>query len=49
VAQLAAWRAEGRLTSLDDVATGGVAAFPDTLMRLFRGENRGKLVLKIAD
>ncbi|MFE5191539.1 NADP-dependent oxidoreductase [Streptomyces sp. NPDC056628] len=49
VAQLAAWRAEGRLTSLEDVATGGVAAFPDTLMRLFRGENRGKLVLKIAD
>ncbi|MFE1459861.1 NADP-dependent oxidoreductase [Streptomyces nigra] len=49
VAQLAAWRAEGRLISLDDVATGGVAAFPDTLMRLFRGENRGKLVLKIAD
>ncbi|MEU6546203.1 NADP-dependent oxidoreductase [Streptomyces sp. NPDC046859] len=49
VAQLAAWRAEGRLTSLEDVATGGVAAFPDTLMRLFRGENRGKLVLQIAD
>ncbi|KUL70639.1 MULTISPECIES: NADP-dependent oxidoreductase [unclassified Streptomyces] len=49
VARLAAWRAEGRLTSLEDVATGGVAAFPDTLMRLFRGENHGKLVLKIAD
>jgi len=49
VAQLAKWRAEGRLISLEDVATGGVAAFPDTLMRLFRGENRGKLVLKIAD
>ncbi|KAB2976674.1 NADP-dependent oxidoreductase [Streptomyces sp. SS1-1] len=49
VARLARWRAEGRLTSLEDVATGGVAAFPDTLMRLFRGENRGKLVLKIAD
>ncbi|MFD7692598.1 NADP-dependent oxidoreductase [Streptomyces sp. NPDC059805] len=49
VARLAAWRAEGRLTSMEDVATGGVAAFPDTLMRLFRGENRGKLVLKIAD
>ncbi|MFE7890321.1 NADP-dependent oxidoreductase [Streptomyces sp. NPDC057412] len=49
VARLARWRAEGRLTSLEDVATGGVAAFPETLMRLFRGENRGKLVLKIAD
>ncbi|MEU6534120.1 NADP-dependent oxidoreductase [Streptomyces sp. NPDC046928] len=49
VARLAQWRTEGRLTSLEDVATGGVTAFPDTLMRLFRGENRGKLVLKIAD
>jgi NADPH-dependent curcumin reductase CurA len=49
VAQLATWRAQGRLKSLEDVVPGGVAAFPETLMRLFRGENRGKLVLKIAD
>jgi len=49
VAQLAAWQAEGRLTSLEDVVSGSVADFPDTLMRLFRGENHGKLVLEIAD
>ncbi|MET7699368.1 NADP-dependent oxidoreductase [Streptomyces sp. NPDC005485] len=49
VAQLAAWRAEGRLTSLEDVVSGSVTDFPDTLMRLFRGENHGKLVLRIAD
>ncbi|MDT9701217.1 NADP-dependent oxidoreductase [Streptomyces sp. P17] len=49
IAQMATWREEGRLTSLEDVVTGGVADFPDTLMRLFRGENHGKLVLKIAD
>ncbi|GLW46515.1 NADP-dependent oxidoreductase [Streptomyces sp. NBRC 14336] len=46
---MAAWRAEGRLKSLEDVVSGSVDDFPDTLMRLFRGENRGKLVLKIAD
>ncbi|MEV8433295.1 NADP-dependent oxidoreductase [Streptomyces chartreusis] len=49
IAQLAKWRAEGRLTSLEDVVSGSVAEFPETLMRLFRGDNRGKLVLKIAD
>ncbi|SBT90198.1 hypothetical protein GA0115233_101640 [Streptomyces sp. DI166] len=49
IAKMAAWRAEGRLKSLEDVVSGSVDDFPDTLMRLFRGENRGKLVLKIAD
>ncbi|MET7620120.1 NADP-dependent oxidoreductase [Streptomyces sp. NPDC005408] len=49
VTELAGWRAAGRLRSVEDVVSGGVAAFPDTLMRLFRGENLGKLVLKIAD
>lgn len=49
IAQLAKWRAEGWLTSLEDVVSGSVAEFPETLMRLFRGDNRGKLVLKIAD
>jgi NADPH-dependent curcumin reductase CurA len=34
---------------LEDVVSGSVAEFPETLMRLFRGDNRGKLVLKIAD
>ena len=28
---------------------GGVETFPETLLRLFRGENLGKLVLKVAD
>ncbi|MDL2076027.1 NADP-dependent oxidoreductase [Streptomyces sp. GXMU-J15] len=49
IARMAAWRAEGRLKSLEDVVSGSVEDFPDTLMRLFRGGNRGKLVLKIAD
>ncbi|MER5970593.1 NADP-dependent oxidoreductase [Streptomyces sp. NPDC002055] len=48
-AQLAEWQAEGRLTSVQDVVEGTVADFPETLLRLFRGENTGKLVLTIAD
>jgi NADPH-dependent curcumin reductase CurA len=49
VAQMAAWMEQGKLSAHEDVVTGSVADFPDTLLRLFRGENLGKLVLKIAD
>jgi len=37
------------MKSREDVAPGGVAAFPATLSKLFSGENFGKLVLKISD
>lgn len=47
--KLAEWLAAGRLRSMEDVVSGGVAAFPETLLRLFRGENLGKLVLKVGD
>ena len=33
----------------EDVVSGGVEAFPETLLKLFRGENFGKLVLQVAD
>jgi NADPH-dependent curcumin reductase CurA len=46
--EMAGWMADGRLKSREDVATGGIAAFHDALLRLFRGENLGKLVLKVA-
>ena len=46
--EMGGWLAAGKLTSFEDVATGGVAQFPDTLLRLFRGENTGKQVLEIA-
>ncbi|MGP4002354.1 NADP-dependent oxidoreductase [Streptomyces sp. 8N706] len=49
IEQLAKWLADGRLTSKEDIVDGGVSAFPDTLLKLFRGENTGKLVLKVAD
>jgi NADPH-dependent curcumin reductase CurA len=47
-AEMAGWMREGRLKSFEDVATGGIDAFPETLLRLFRGENLGKLVLEVA-
>lgn len=45
--EMAGWMREGRLRSFEDVASGGVAAFPETLLRLFSGENLGKLVLEV--
>ena len=40
------WMQAGKLRSREDVAVG-LENFPDALLRLFRGENLGKLVLKI--
>jgi NADPH-dependent curcumin reductase len=37
------------LKSREDIVEGGIAAFPQTLNKLFAGENFGKLVLKVAD
>lgn len=46
--ELAGWIGAGRLQAREDVVDGSVQDFPDTLLRLFRGENTGKLVLRIA-
>jgi len=45
--ELAGWMAAGRLVSREDIVTG-LAQFPDALLMLFRGENMGKLVLRVA-
>jgi hypothetical protein len=45
--EMAGWLQEGRLKSFEDVASGGVTKFPETLLRLFNGENLGKLVLEV--
>jgi NADPH-dependent curcumin reductase CurA len=45
--EIAGWMKEGRLISREDVVEGGVHAFPDTLLKLFAGENIGKLVLHV--
>ena len=47
--ELGGWVASGKLSPREDIATGGLEMFPDTLLRLFRGENTGKLVLRVAD
>jgi NADPH-dependent curcumin reductase CurA len=49
VGEMAGWRADGTLKTREDVVEGGIDDFVDTLLKLFRGENLGKLVLKLAD
>ncbi|HEY5336219.1 MAG TPA: NADP-dependent oxidoreductase [Mycobacteriales bacterium] len=46
--EMAGWMREGRLVSREDVVRGTVDDFPATLLRLFAGENTGKLVLQIS-
>jgi NADPH-dependent curcumin reductase CurA len=45
-AELAGWLAEGKLKAEVDVVTD-LATFPEALLKLFRGENTGKLVLQV--
>jgi NADPH-dependent curcumin reductase CurA len=47
VKDLAGWLREGELISREDVIAGGVRDFPDALLKLFAGENVGKLVLSV--
>lgn len=46
--EMAGWLAAGKLKSREDIVEG-FETFPDTLLRLFRGENVGKLMLKLRD
>ena len=45
---MAGWIAAGKLKSHEDIVDG-IATFPETLLKLFEGENFGKLVLQVAD
>jgi NADPH-dependent curcumin reductase CurA len=45
-AEMAAWMAAGKLKSREDIVEG-LATFPETLVKLFKGENNGKLMLKV--
>lgn len=47
IAQLAAWLRAGELQSREDVVRGGLEQFPEVFLRLFRGENTGKLILEL--
>jgi NADPH-dependent curcumin reductase len=46
--EMAGWMAAGKLKTREHIVEG-LETFPDTLLQLFKGENIGKLVLKIAD
>ncbi len=48
VSEMAGWIAEGKLVAREDIVEG-LESFPDALQKLFRGENVGKLVLKVGD
>jgi len=45
--QMGQWMAEGKLKSREDIVEG-IETFPETLLKLFNGENFGKLLLKVA-
>lgn len=44
---MAAWLKDGRVKSREDIVEG-IETFPETLLKLFTGENFGKLILKVA-
>jgi len=46
VREMAGWLAAGKIVSREDIAEG-LENFPEVLLRLFKGENTGKLVLKL--
>ena len=47
VAEMAGYLKDGRMKSKEDVVVG-LQTFPETLLKLFNGENFGKLVLEVA-
>ncbi len=48
VAEMAGYLKDGRMKSKEDVVKG-LDTFPETLLKLFNGENFGKLVLQVAE
>ncbi|MGA8224094.1 MAG: hypothetical protein WB780_20780 [Candidatus Acidiferrales bacterium] len=45
---MAAWLASGKIKSRGDIVEG-IEKFPETLLMLYKGENTGKLIPKIAE
>jgi NADPH-dependent curcumin reductase CurA len=46
--EMAGWMAQGKLKSREDVVAG-LETFPETFLKLFKGENFGKLMIKVAE
>jgi NADPH-dependent curcumin reductase CurA len=49
LAEMGPWVAGGQLKAREEIVSGSIDDFPATLMKLFRGENMGKLVLQVAE
>ncbi|HUK89783.1 MAG TPA: NADP-dependent oxidoreductase [Blastocatellia bacterium] len=47
-AAMAGWLAQGKLKAKEHIVKG-LETFPDTLLKLFSGENFGKLMIQVAD
>lgn len=47
IAEMSKWMKEGKLKTKEYVVEGGIETFPATLLKLFTGENTGKLVLQV--
>jgi NADPH-dependent curcumin reductase CurA len=45
--EMTGWMAAGKLKSREDIVPG-LSTFPETLLKLYKGENTGKLVLEVA-
>jgi NADPH-dependent curcumin reductase CurA len=48
IAEMAGWMAAGKLKSREHIVEG-LETFPETFLKLFKGENIGKLMIKVAD
>ena len=48
VREIAGWMAAGQLISTEDIVVG-IEKFPQALLMLFKGENMGKLILRVND
>ena len=47
IAELAGWLRAGELRSREDIVRGSLEDFPEVFLRLFGGENTGKLILQL--
>ena len=47
--RLSAWHAAGQLVAAETIVSGSITDFPEVLLRLFSGDNVGKLILDISD
>lgn len=48
IPEMAAWLAAGKIKSHEDIVQG-LETFPDTLLKLFKGENVGKLMIQLPE